>query len=99
MDAVLGSDSTDSADRHPEALREPGGTSLRGGIPARGPKREEHKANVTAVKVSDDRKSAELIVDGRRANYVYHIRIDATSEKGEKMWSPESWVTFHKAPK
>jgi hypothetical protein len=64
-----------------------------------GPKREEHKANVTGVKVADDRKSAELIVDGRRANYVYHIRIDATSEKGEQMWSPESWVTFHKAPK
>lgn len=63
-----------------------------------GPKREEHKANVTGVKVSDDRKSAELIVDGRRPNFVYHIRIDAESEKGEKMWSPESWLTFHKAP-
>jgi len=64
-----------------------------------GPKREEHKAKVTDIKVADDRKSAELIVDGRRSNYVYHIRIDATSESGEKMWSPESWVTFHKAPK
>ena len=64
-----------------------------------GPKREEHKANITAIKVADDRKSAELIVDGRRPNFVYHIRIDAISEKGEKMWSPESWLTFHKAPK
>jgi len=64
-----------------------------------GPKREEHKANVAGIKVADDRKSAELIVDGRRPNYVYHIRIDATSEKGEKMWSPETWYTFHKAPK
>ena len=64
-----------------------------------GPKREEHSANVTAVKVADDNKSAELIVDGRRPNYVYHIRIDATSAKGEPMWSPEAWLTFHKAPK
>ncbi|MGB0766828.1 MAG: DUF7133 domain-containing protein [Phycisphaeraceae bacterium] len=62
-----------------------------------GPKKDVHHVVPTAVRVSEDRKSAELIIDNRKPNYVYHIRIDATSEDGETMWSPESWVTFHKA--
>jgi len=63
-----------------------------------GPKKEEYEAAISKITVSADRKSAELVVEDRRPNFVYHIRIDATSEKGEKMWSPESWYTFHKAP-
>ena len=64
-----------------------------------GPKREQYEVKPSAVRVSDDRKSAELVVADRRPNFVYHICIDATSADGETMWSPESWVTFHKAPK
>ena len=63
-----------------------------------GPKIDPHQVVPTSVLVSGDRKSAELVIEGRKPNYVYHIRIDATSEDGEAMWSPESWVTFQKAP-
>ncbi len=48
-------------------------------------KREEHKADITGVKVADDNQSADLIIEGRHPNYVYHTRIDAMSEKGEKI--------------
>jgi len=63
-----------------------------------GPKEGNHQVLVNAVKVSDDRKSVELIIPERKPNYCYHIRIDATNDAGQKMWSPEAWVTFHKAP-
>ena len=64
-----------------------------------GPKRDQHAVTVKQVVVSDNGKTAELVIGDRKPNYVYHIRIDAESTTGEKMWSPESWVTFHKAPK
>ena len=41
VDTVLGSDPTDPGNRHPEALREPGGTSRGSGIPPRRTEREE----------------------------------------------------------
>ena len=63
-----------------------------------GPKREQHAANPTAAVASDDRLSVELTVPDRRANYVYHIRTDPTSDAGNTMWSPEAWYTFHQAP-
>ena len=63
-----------------------------------GPKMDVHQVPVTAVKASDDRQSVELIVPNRKPNYCYHLRIDATNNAGKKMWSPEAWVTFHKAP-
>lgn len=63
-----------------------------------GPKKDEHVVVPKMVRVSEDRKSAELVIEDRKPNYVYHIRIDAASADGEQMWSPESWVTFHKAP-
>ena len=64
-----------------------------------GPKREEHAVYPSKVVVAADGKSAELFVADRKPNFVYHIRIDAKSADGETMWSPESWYTFHKAPK
>ncbi|MFN3166700.1 MAG: hypothetical protein ACE37H_06510 [Phycisphaeraceae bacterium] len=64
-----------------------------------GPKREQHDVVPTKVTVAEDRKSAELVIEDRKPNFVYHICIDAVSAEGEAMWSPESWVTFHKAPK
>ena len=64
-----------------------------------GPKEEQYQVKPSAVRVADDGKSAELVIEDRRENFVYHLRIDATTAQGEKMWSPESWVTFRKAPK
>ena len=63
-----------------------------------GPKQDNHQPKVTALRVADDGKSVELHIPDRKPNYVYHIRIDAKTADGEPMWSPESWVTFHKAP-
>ena len=63
-----------------------------------GPKHDNHVVSPTKVIASPDGKTAELVVSNRKSNYVYHIRIDAISRDGEKMWSPESWFTFHKAP-
>ncbi|MEM1354208.1 MAG: hypothetical protein AAGH88_04920 [Planctomycetota bacterium] len=63
-----------------------------------GRKREAYKVTPSQVIVAEDRTSVELVVEDRRPNFVYHIRIDAVSDDGEKMWSPEAWVTFHNAP-
>lgn len=63
-----------------------------------GPKREPYTITPSEIIVSEDRKSAELAIEDRRPNFVYHIRIDAESDTGEKMWSPEAWLTFHNAP-
>lgn len=63
-----------------------------------GPKEGLHQVTPSAIRVSEDGKSAELVIENRKPNYIYHIRIDATTAEGEKMWSPEAWVTFHKAP-
>ena len=64
-----------------------------------GPKSEQYQVRPSAIRVAEDRKSVELVIKDLRPNFVYHIRTDPTSDKGEKMWSCESWVTFHKAPK
>jgi len=63
-----------------------------------GPKKDEHQPRIAAIRVADDGKSVELVIPNRKPNYVYHVRIDAKTADGEQMWSPESWVTFHKAP-
>lgn len=64
-----------------------------------GPKRDAYTLTPSQIVVADDRKSVELVLEDRRPNFVYHIRIDAVSDEGEKMWSPEAWLTFHNAPK
>ena len=64
-----------------------------------GPKRDPYKVTPTGVIVAKDGKSVELLINDRKPNFVYHIRIDAKTAGGETMWSPEAWVTFHKAPK
>ena len=62
-------------------------------------KYEDQIVALKSAKASADGKQVELILAKDRVpNHVYHIRIDAQTADGEKMWSPESWVTFHKAP-
>ncbi len=63
-----------------------------------GPKVDQYNVQITKAVASKDGKSVELTVPDRRANFVYHICIDAMSKDGDAMWSPESWYTFHKAP-
>ncbi|MFN3166703.1 MAG: PA14 domain-containing protein [Phycisphaeraceae bacterium] len=63
-----------------------------------GPKIDLHRADPTQAVASDDGLSVALTVPNRKAGYVYHVRTDPTSKAGETMWSPEAWVTFHRAP-
>jgi sugar lactone lactonase YvrE len=63
-----------------------------------GPKIDLHTADPTKAVVSDDRLSVELTVPDRKADYVYHLRTDPTSDDDDTMWSPEAWFTFHNAP-
>lgn len=63
-----------------------------------GPKKDEHRPQISTVRVAGDGLSAELVIPNRKPNYVYHVCIDAKTMEGEPMWSPESWVTFHNAP-
>jgi hypothetical protein len=63
-----------------------------------GPKIDLHTVTPTKAVASDDGLSVELIIPERKANYVYHLRTDPTSDDGDTMWSPEAWFTFHKAP-
>jgi len=63
-----------------------------------GPKKDPHAVAVKQAIVHQDQKTVDLVIGERKPNYVYHIRIDAVSSEGEKMWSPEAWYTFHKAP-
>lgn len=63
-----------------------------------GPKKDEHRPTIASITVAEDGRSADLVIPDRKPNYVYHLRIDATTAEGEAMWSPEAWVTFHKSP-
>ncbi|MFK7788403.1 MAG: hypothetical protein AB8C95_02775 [Phycisphaeraceae bacterium] len=60
---------------------------------------KEQVAEIASITASDDGLSVEItLADDRKTNHVYHIRSDATSKAGNKMWSNEVWYTFHKAP-
>jgi len=63
-----------------------------------GPKVDLYRADATKAVASDDGLSVELTVPNRKTDYVYHVRTDPMSKDGDTMWSPEAWVTFHKAP-
>jgi len=60
---------------------------------------KQQKVEVAEITASSDGKSVELLIEGdRKTNHVYHIRTNATSVEGEKMWSGEVWYTFHASP-
>lgn len=60
---------------------------------------KQQVAEIASITASDDEMSVELVLKTeRKTNHVYHIRSNATSKDGEKMWSGEVWYTFHKAP-
>ena len=61
---------------------------------------KEQVVEIKSITASDDGMAVEIVLNKeRQTNHVYHIRSDATSKDGDKMWSNEVWYTFHKAPK
>ncbi|MEV0733121.1 family 16 glycoside hydrolase [Polymorphospora sp. NPDC050346] len=65
-----------------------------------GPKVDEETLTVTGVKVSNDRKTVTLTVDGLQANRVVHLRSPRsfTASNGEELWSTEAWYTLNAIP-
>nr|MDT0656769.1 family 16 glycoside hydrolase [Micromonospora sp. DSM 115978] len=65
-----------------------------------GPKVDEETLTVTAVKVSHDRKTVTLTVDGLQPDRVVHLRSPRpfTAANGEELWSTEAWYTLNAIP-
>jgi hypothetical protein len=65
-----------------------------------GPKVDEEKLVVTAAKVSKDRRTVTLAVDGLKRDRVVHLRSPRpfAAAGGEQLWSTEAWYTLNAIP-
>ncbi|MFI7543637.1 family 16 glycoside hydrolase [Actinoplanes sp. NPDC049599] len=65
-----------------------------------GPKVDEEKLAVTAAKVSGDRRTVTLAVDGLKRDRVVHLRSPRpfAAAGGEQLWSTEAWYTLNAIP-
>ena len=65
-----------------------------------GPKVDEQKLAVTAAKVSSDRRTVTLTVDGLQPDRVVHLRSPRpfSAAGGEQLWSTEAWYTLNAIP-
>ncbi|MCW5937555.1 MAG: DUF1080 domain-containing protein [Fimbriimonadaceae bacterium] len=66
-----------------------------------GPKMGLAQLEVKGVQVSQDRRSARLVVAGIKPGYVVHVRLDSSlpSQSGRSLWSTEAWYTMNRIPK
>jgi hypothetical protein len=65
-----------------------------------GPKVDEQKLTVSAAKVSADRKTVTLTVDGLLRDRVVHLRSPRpfSAANGQQLWSTEAWYTLNTIP-
>jgi hypothetical protein len=65
-----------------------------------GPKVDEETLNVSAVKVSNDRKTVTITVDGLLPGRVVHLRSPRpfSAANGQELWSTEAWYTLNAIP-
>lgn len=65
-----------------------------------GPKVDEQKLTVSAAKVSADRKTVTLTVDGLLRDRVVHLRSPRpfSAVNGQQLWSTEAWYTLNNIP-
>jgi hypothetical protein len=65
-----------------------------------GPKIDEETLRVSAVKVSNDRRTVWLTIDGLQQGRVVHLRSPRsfTASNGEQLWSTEAWYTLNAIP-
>ncbi|WP_422735113.1 ricin-type beta-trefoil lectin domain protein [Micromonospora sp. WMMD729] len=65
-----------------------------------GPKVDEETLTVTSATLSADGKTVSLVVAGRKAGRVVHLRSPRpfTSTSGQSLWSTEAWYTLNSIP-
>ncbi|WP_428966168.1 family 16 glycoside hydrolase [Micromonospora fluostatini] len=65
-----------------------------------GPKVDQETLSVESVKVSDDRRTVTLAVDGLQRDRVVYLRSPRsfTANNGEELWSTEAWYTLNNIP-
>jgi len=65
-----------------------------------GPKIDEESLAVTDAKVSSDRKTVTLTVDGLKRDRVVYLRSPRpfTAANGEELWNTEAWYTLNEIP-
>ncbi|SCF12109.1 ricin-type beta-trefoil lectin domain protein [Micromonospora chokoriensis] len=65
-----------------------------------GPKVDEETLTVTSATLSADGKKVSLVVAGRKAGRVVHLRSPRpfTSTSGQSLWSTEAWYTLNSIP-
>ncbi len=64
-----------------------------------GPKVDDQKLTIQAVSASPDRKQVFLSLAGLKAGHVVYLNLrGTTSDRDEKMWSPEAWYTLGRVP-
>ncbi|WJK38635.1 DUF1080 domain-containing protein [Solwaraspora sp. WMMA2056] len=65
-----------------------------------GPKVDEESLRVSGVKVSNDRRTVWLTIDGLQQGRVVHLRSPRsfTASNGEQLWSTEAWYTLNAIP-
>ncbi|WP_218566640.1 family 16 glycoside hydrolase [Vallicoccus soli] len=65
-----------------------------------GPKVDEEVLPVTAARVSADRRTVSIDVEGLEPGRVVHLRSPRsfTSQDGEELWSTEAWYTLNTLP-
>ncbi|MEU8817666.1 family 16 glycoside hydrolase [Actinoplanes sp. NPDC048796] len=65
-----------------------------------GPEVDKETLKVTGAKVSGDRKTVTLTVDGLRRDRVVHLRSPRpfAARDGETLWSTEAWYTMNEKP-
>ncbi|MEV4351326.1 family 16 glycoside hydrolase [Actinoplanes sp. NPDC049596] len=65
-----------------------------------GPEVDKETLKVTGAKVSGDRRTVTLTVEGLRADRVVHLRSPRpfAARDGETLWSTEAWYTLNSLP-
>ncbi|MEV1072307.1 ricin-type beta-trefoil lectin domain protein [Micromonospora parva] len=65
-----------------------------------GPKIDEETLTVTSATLSADGKKVTVVVPGRKAGRVVHLRSPRpfTSTTGQSLWSTEAWYTLNSIP-
>jgi glucose/arabinose dehydrogenase len=65
-----------------------------------GPKVDQETLRVSAAKVSADRRTVTLTIDGLRRDRVVHLRSPRpfSARDGETLWNTEAWYTLNEIP-
>lgn len=63
-----------------------------------GDKINRETLSVQSIKMSPDRRSAELVIPGRKPDRVVYFNVDAKNDRGQELWATECWYTLNRLP-